>query len=747
MKKIMPRILFALILVTFGSQLQAQDLIWANRTGASGYDASDHVALDASGNVYHLGDFSGTVDLDPGPGTQFATVNGYRDIFLQKLDPQGNLIWAFSLGGSGLDQGAAVEVDAAGNIIVVGGFTGTTDFDPGPNNYWLSSNGQSDIFILKLDPSGNFIWAHSMGASNRDHARTIDFDASNNIYVAGSFYETVDFDPGPGVQSVVSGGLSDGFVLKLDANGGFQWIRTFDGVDAMNCWSILVDPAGEIYLSGDFKGTVDFDPGSASYNLASSGSSDLFVMKLDGTGNLSWARKQGGPNGDYGGSILIGNGNELYHLGLFSGTVDFDPGPGSFNLVSAGGYDFFIQKLDPGGNLTWAKRIGGVGDDYIEDVELDAFGYLYLTGAFMDLVDFDPGAGTEMRTAAGDKDGYVLKLDPAGQYRWVNVLSSNDRDWGSSLVLDGTSSIYTSGLFSNTVDFDPDSTVYNLASSGNWDSFLQKLSNCPPVSAVTSVTNCGPYLSPSGNHIWNTSGVYLDTLLTTSDCDSILTIRLTVDEENLVAISDSSCGSYSYNGQVYTTSGMYQQTLPASNGCDTTVNLNLSIFTPPTAGFSAMQNGNNTGFADNSSLGVIWFWDFGDGNTSTLQNPVHAYQQNGVYQVCLTVTTLEGCSDQYCDQVAVTLVGEKEPNELQSLELYPNPSQGELYLMSTQTINGAVIQIFNAQGKTILQQETSILAYQKAQIDLEGLANGLYMMSIEAKGNRSCHWIRLQNER
>ncbi len=740
----MQRFLYIFIFITLALQLSAQDLIWANRTGGNVTDVSHQVTLDAAGNVYHLGDFSATVDLDPGPGVLLHTGVGFRDIFLQKLDPAGNLIWAFSFGGSDLDMSGAVTVDAAGDVIIVGGFQDTVDFDPGPNTSLMISNGQFDVFIMKVDASGNFLWARSLGAADRDIARAVDTDANNNIYIAGSFYEAVDFDPGPSTQSVTAGGWNDGFVLMLDANGNFQWVSTLDGPDITNLWSVQLDPVGDIYLCGDFKGTVDFDPGSGNFNLTSAGLSDNFTAKLDNNGNLLWARHQGGTGPDYSDRIQIGNGNELYVTGMFSDTVDFDPGPGTLNLVSAGGYDVFVQKLDPAGNLMWVKRYGGSGDDTAEDLKMDAFGYLYLTGAFMDSVDFDPGTGTEVRGAAGNKDAYILKLSPSGQYRWVNTLSSSNRDWGASLALDGTNAIYTCGLFSNTVDFDPSAAVNNLSSAGHWDSFLQKLSNCAPISGVTSVTNCGPYLSPSGQHIWTTSGVFVDTLLTASGCDSLLTIRLTINENNTVAITDSSCGPYTLNGQTYTSSGTYQQTLPAASGCDTTVNLDLSVFTPPVAGFSVAQNGNQTLLSDNSSAGTSWLWDLGDGNTSTQQNPVHTYQQNGTYQVCLTVTTAGECTDQSCDQITVALVGNPEPTALQNLEIFPNPSQGNLFLLSSRTIKEATVRVFNAQGQELIHQPVSLMPYQKTSLALTGLANGIYLVAIQSKGDRVQRWIRIQ---
>ncbi|MCH2046242.1 MAG: SBBP repeat-containing protein, partial [Saprospiraceae bacterium] len=159
---------------------------------------------------------SDPIDFDPGAGTTNLSPVGSSDIFIQKLDASGNFLWAKSFGGSSSDQGNSIAVDAAGNVYTTGSFEDTVDFDPGAGTTNLSAIGGSDIFIQKLDASGNFLWAKSFGGSSSDWGSSIAVDASENVYTTGSFQDTVDFDPGAGTINLISQGSLDIFVHKIN---------------------------------------------------------------------------------------------------------------------------------------------------------------------------------------------------------------------------------------------------------------------------------------------------------------------------------------------------------------------------------------------------------------------------------------------------------------------------------------------------------------------------------------------------
>ena len=463
--------------------LQAQEfqLDWVVSMGGTGSDWAFSIAVDGAGNVYTAGFFQNTVDLDPGVGESIHTSAGFVDIFVQKLDPDGNLLWVNAIGGTSLDDGRSITLDDAGNVYVTGRFSNTVDFDPGAGVFNLTDAGGQDIFILKLDTDGNFMWARAMGSTGLDVTEGIVLDDGNNVYTTGQFAGTVDFDPGAGVFNLTSAGSSDVFVQKLDNDGNFIWARTMGGTDLDAAQGISVDNAGNVYTTGLFNGIADFDPGPGVFILTSVGSFDAFLLKLDTNGGFLWAGAMGGPNFDFGSEITVDDAGNVYTTGRFSGTVDFDLGSNVFNITSAGSGDSFIQKLDTDGCFLWTAAIGGTGFVGGIDIKLDLAGDIYTTGTFSGTTDFDPGAGVFDLISAGGTDIFVLALDTDGNLRSVATMGGTGFNQGLALTVDSTGRVYVSGEFRSTVDFDPGPDMTNLTSVfGNSDAFVLRLSTpCP----------------------------------------------------------------------------------------------------------------------------------------------------------------------------------------------------------------------------------------------------------------------------
>lgn len=252
----------------------------AFRMGGPGYDVSTAIAVDGAGNVYTAGYFQGTADFDPGAGVFNLTSAGSYDVFVSKLDSAGNFVWAQQLGGSSFDVATGIAVDGAGNVYTTGGFQGTADFDPGAGVFNLTSAGQQDIFVSKLDSAGNFVWAQQMAGSEFNNAFGIALDGAGNVYTTGGFLGTADFDPGVGVFNLTSSGGFNGFVSKLDGAGNFLGAAQLASGGGGGCTGIAVDSTDNVYTTGHFYFTADFDPGPGTFNLTSAGLGDVFVSKL-----------------------------------------------------------------------------------------------------------------------------------------------------------------------------------------------------------------------------------------------------------------------------------------------------------------------------------------------------------------------------------------------------------------------------------------------------------------------------------
>jgi hypothetical protein len=328
-----------------------------------------------------------------------------------KLDNNGNFLWAKSVGGTQSEGSLGMDVDNAGNVISIGRFQGTFDFDPGAGVFNQSSAGNFDIFVLKLDPSGNFIWARKIGGPGYEDATSVQTDDNGNVLFTGSFGNTVDMDPGAGILNFTAAG-SDIFVLKLDGSGSLAWAKQMTGTLSSHGSELVVDNSNTIYYTGWFWGNVDFDPGPGASTLTSmAGSRDIFISRLTNDGNLVWVRQIGNSESDEGAAITIDGNANLYLTGYFRNTVDFDPGPGTSNLfVQNGSDDIFVLKLNSSGNFIWAQAMGGTENDRGLSIRGSPTGGLLVTGSFRHSIDIDPGPGTFTLTSAGFDDIFIFKL-------------------------------------------------------------------------------------------------------------------------------------------------------------------------------------------------------------------------------------------------------------------------------------------------------------------------------------------------
>ena len=474
--------LIAVIFLTTAVQAQNPNLNleWVKSMGTAqsslGVSYSATSQVNSSGDVYTAGCFFDTMDFDPGPGIY----NLSGSLFIQKLDDSGNFIWAKSIVASARIRGFSLDVN--GNLYLTGNFGNTSDFDPGPGVFNLIyKGGGSDIFVLKLDASGNFMWAVSMGSSNDDVGISVATDALGNVYSCGYFNGLADFDPGVGVFNLSSFNSSF-FIQKLDASGNFIWAKAmgFGNIFSYSDYRVKVDSKGNIYTSGRFDGTADFDPGPGVFNLSVLGlGSDVFIQKLDPSGNFLWARSIEGTQLEVCRDFVIDANNNFCATGFFQGTADFDPGLGVASLTSNWTVAY-IQKLDEAGNFLWANKTGKDSSTVIPcSIAIDSNQAILTTGYLYWTADFDPGLGVVNLSSAM----YLQCMDASGNFNWARAMGNHaNTTYPASIVVDANNAIYLTGVFSDTVDFDLEAGVQPLISLGNSDIFIQKMNQCTAIS-------------------------------------------------------------------------------------------------------------------------------------------------------------------------------------------------------------------------------------------------------------------------
>ncbi len=381
-------------------------------------------------------------------------------------------------------------------------------------------------------------WVNAFGTSNMvsDHGDWITSDDSGNIITLGRYGGNVDFNPGSGVANLYSYD-GEAFILKLDSAGNYCWVKTLGPLVNITCESIVTDHSGNVYVTGEFRNIVDFDPGGVNYSLASAGGYDMFVLKLTSNGDYVWIKTIEAPDDQYAENLHCDSNNNLLISGFFHGTIDLNPdSAGQYVVTSADYYSFYILKLDSAGNFIWAKAseneaeinsmtvsedgseiyVCGVFDHDSCDFDLDSNqvyflhagwystfickygstgnliwaksisdlqysfikndneGNVYLTGPFDYPVDFDPGPPVFTLTPQ-ERDVFILKLDSLGNFVFAKAIGGVDYDQGSSITVDSYANIYVAGQYEQTCNFNPGGNPVNLTCPGIANAFVLKL--------------------------------------------------------------------------------------------------------------------------------------------------------------------------------------------------------------------------------------------------------------------------------
>ncbi|TKC94609.1 hypothetical protein E8A74_48255 [Polyangium fumosum] len=407
------------------------------------------VATDAQGNVIVVGQFVGAIDLGGGP---LSSPNGVHDILVAKYDPLGNHVWSRRFGANGTDGARSVAVDGAGNIVVTGVFQSTVDFGGGPH---VSVNGTSDVFVLKLDAAGAFVWSRAYGAAGGDEGSAVAVDPAGNVIVAGHFRNTINF----GAGTLTAVGLDDLFVLKLDSAGNHVWSRSYGDANSEGMRGVATDASGAVYFTGFFEGMVSF----GGFVVISAGNQDAMLAKLTAAGQPQWARGIGGIGNQIGNGVTVDNAGNVIVTGATAGTVDYGGG----DVMTAGSNDIFVAKYTGAGVYQWAKHFGDAGDQVGFAVATDAQANVVLAGRMTGSVNF--GGATPIASLGGN-DAFVTKLDALGAHVWSRRAGDTLEQWGRTVAVDGSGNVLVAGRFQGMMDLGGPVT-----SAGGNDAYVAKL--------------------------------------------------------------------------------------------------------------------------------------------------------------------------------------------------------------------------------------------------------------------------------
>lgn len=352
-------------------------VIWARKAGGTGSDRALSVASDQNGNIYITGFFYGSAIFG---NTTLSSVNGSQDGFIAKLDANGNFLWAEAFGGNLAQWGNSITVDSNNDPILTGQFQGLTNFS-GTNLTSminpLTSFSSFDIFIAKYNAGGGLNWVRQGKSKFDDRGLDIISDSQNNLYVCGQFSDTIQF------QNIHFNTLKNSaYIIKYDASGQEVWFRKMAGVFAI-AYSMAMDNAGNIYATGDFKGTLSFFAPNSTNSITGQYLNKAFLLKISNTGGFIWGKADASNNFLSSRNVALDANQDPYIFGEFGCThTEYSSVYGQTSFNSVGFQDFFITKYNNSGNRVWFKHFGGPRNDKAHGLLLSNIDKPIMAGSF-----------------------------------------------------------------------------------------------------------------------------------------------------------------------------------------------------------------------------------------------------------------------------------------------------------------------------------------------------------------------------
>ncbi|MDR2352367.1 MAG: T9SS C-terminal target domain-containing protein [Deltaproteobacteria bacterium] len=406
----------------------APNIKWQRSLGGSAKDSAESIQITSDGG-YIIAGVSSSNDGD-------VTGNhGDDDYWIVKLDPDGNIEWQKSLGGSGKDYARSIRITSDGGYIIAGA-SSSKDGDVTENH------GDNDYWIVKLDPEGNIIWQKSLGGSGEDSANSIHITSDDGYIIAG----TSNSNDGDVTENH---GNNDYWIVKIDSLGTIQWQKSLGGSESDVANSIRQTSDGGYIIAGRTKS----NDGDITGNH---GKNDSWIVKIDSEGAIQWQKSLGGSQFDEANSIRQ-TSDGGYIIAGESESYDGDV------TVNHGRNDFWIVKLDSLGTIQWQKSLGGQRFDFAKSIQITSDGgYIIAGGNSSD--DFDVTGNH------GYDDFWIVKLDSLGNIQWQKSLGGSSGDFASSIQITSDDGYIIAGY---TLSNDGDVTINH----GEHDYWIVKLQN------------------------------------------------------------------------------------------------------------------------------------------------------------------------------------------------------------------------------------------------------------------------------
>ncbi len=492
-----PNLFLLFLLIHFSLTAQME---WLYMQGSPDNDEAMHVLTDSDNNLYVIGTVQTTMDMDPGMGQELYNGMNSHHMFIQKLTPNRDLIWYRIVDGAYPHDATISNND---EIYIVGRHYGSLSYPGESGMITLPSSTSSDGFALKMDITGNFNWGKSIYGDDIDEVNAVICDDLGNIYMIGSYRENIDLDPSSG-QAILNmdpsafQGMSS-FFTQWDSYGNYQWGHHFENTDNQGK-DILVDSDYNFYVLGVFKDSLNTDLGSGA-DFIYSNTPAHYIVKYDSTRNVLWHRNGDGESIPFSSAVSIFNqgavdfDDNVYVAGYYKGVQDFSYGDSTQALIDTSyTTSLFLEKLDENGDQIWIHLFKNDNThlDQIHDVKISATGGLYITGEFVDSINFDP-FGTNGIIDEDEAILFLNKYDLNGNFIWTEYLHGFCSDnIGRSIAIDSDENVYGCGIVSNYI-YDLD---HNPLNAQGIDGVVFKIGGTATITNPSSASVISFYPNP-----------------------------------------------------------------------------------------------------------------------------------------------------------------------------------------------------------------------------------------------------------
>ncbi|MBT7993704.1 MAG: T9SS type A sorting domain-containing protein [Bacteroidetes bacterium] len=697
-------LLFLICSTSLYSLAQDVDWVWAKNAGGSDFDQGKQIATDNDGNIIVAGLFKGPAQF----GTYTLTSSGgYHDVFIAKYDEYGKAIWAISFGGTFSEDINGLALDNDQNIYVTGTYSNTLVV--GYKNYF--SKGSSDIYTIKLDPSGNVLWVNTSGSKRQDMSCGITVEGYS-IYTGGTYWETfyAEFD------SIKAVGLCDIYIQKLDTSGNLVWLKSAGGKGGDFPKGITAN-ANLIFICGQFNDSCYFDDkyviGKNSY--------DIFNAVLSPKGDFKWAKSGLGDYGNYPNGISSDDLGNTYLTGCFGETISFD----NTQLTSSGKTDAFIVKYDSFGVCHWAVKAGGALYDQGTGIFADSKSGIVLTGFF----DGQMNIGSKNFTGYGGKDIFVAEYDASGTLLWAKNAGGSSFDFGLAITKDN-SSAYATGYFTTQATFG--STQLN-APGTDQDLFIARLAIPPPATVIITKHPQDQVVCEDGSAFFNVGAIGKNLSFqwkfngndVSGATDSFLT---------LIGVDASNSGSYTctISDSAYSVTSDPGILTLGSEPVISQHPQNATVTRHSKVTLKVLASGANS---------YQWQKDGTDLTGETLNTLIFSdvqFSDEGKYRcvvsgICGIITS---------DESTLTIIttGISDPID-QVLSISPNPTKGIIEIRLQNSDKELQIEIYDTKGKRIIHKN---IQGKSEKLDLSHLNKGIYIILAKCKEDSFSYKIILK---